>query len=1220
MVGSMTNDLISKTIDAIEIHSESDLTIETNTQIRLNTPNLLINFIPFDLFIRNVVFKELISYTYDKNSANLTNRMSMSEINLTDSFDGNDCYECDNVYCYDINANKSELIIDSTSKYHCVTLSASNKLYLSNLASSTNIEYNQSDSSESSLSNYIYSVINEIGFVNENVLHNNNVIVSARSHDITNFGSFHTNKIITTSVKTSSLVYVDGDKEPIMDISSKSAINMHIYDVSDTTTIGNNIYLGDSTNLTDYIYSLLHEPVGDFSISLSAVNGIDIQVYFNKNDTNQGFTHLLSQRFTHFTYKVTFNIYLQSDSVEDYNKITQSPERTQDNVTHGKTTDIIGNITTHTMTNLTPGAEYKVYLDFYNNFTKTTTLNVPGKENIFTIPFITNLSVTISNMIATIGFKLHNVYISSISTLCEFHLYIDGVLQTSLSIYQYFNNNADKNKSSTATFQLPAGYVTGASLTFLIKSVHTDFTISNQPTVAQSVQESTGTIENSNRTYIIMNNNTTIRVFGKSKIVLNTDYHTIDGIFNSQSLGSKVSVYNGEFYFNYSPGGVLPLGPYSTFVFTYTSYFGNNISHTLSPFTLTKPVVTLTGVLTNDTLITLTASYSGGDGIVTAYQYNGTDISSANTLTDLGYLSQTEYTFSVSGSCIGGSTSLVNWYITPSFGNPGVPTGLLITITSPNRITCSWGVPSSFGNGTITKPITYSFQLITDSVSGTVLSLSNREVSNIATSKTSSYTFKVFAVVHGTSSTVQSSTLRFPNETISISVGSISHNSITISWSIANPFTPNAYFVSPQIKIEVDATTYTLPASSSSFTILGLQPSTSYTINVSKMFNTTYTSTTSSVTESTIIDMTSLELVIYFQNPFSGTTNTPTFITMKALSSDTIAFGLAVRCLVDTNEDFCIMYRQSTHTIYDSTYTDFNMQMFKSKEINDIISYYYGTDYTEGQHVEGLGFYFNNKNIFTFGDIVCHIKDSTTLRTILYLCLTQAVIIKYLQSEVDNIVNPYSLKSPSHGNRYLDAPLIDATVILNDTTNDYYFYTTNIAFKLHDNLKSQYVGIKVKSGYHTQTKEEHAFGVIQPSSGGPHVWNQSTATSAEYKKDATTISGEFYMLVRGIQLTRISNISIKIDTTTYTYRSADIILNLREKLNRIRYHSRGMYGKFGDIYADIPNRPNNTDIFNLYNAGDLNTSFTVFNTINVNNSNLEYIDTIGSHTITQNPT
>lgn len=47
----MRNTLISKTIDAVEIFSNSNLTLETNTQIRFNTSNLLINFIPFDQFI-----------------------------------------------------------------------------------------------------------------------------------------------------------------------------------------------------------------------------------------------------------------------------------------------------------------------------------------------------------------------------------------------------------------------------------------------------------------------------------------------------------------------------------------------------------------------------------------------------------------------------------------------------------------------------------------------------------------------------------------------------------------------------------------------------------------------------------------------------------------------------------------------------------------------------------------------------------------------------------------------------------------------------------------------------------------------------------------------------------------------------------------------------------------------------------------------------------------
>jgi hypothetical protein len=60
----MNNTLISKTIDAVEIFSNSNLTLETNTQIQFNTSNLLVNFIPLDQFIKHIVFVVSLKHLY----------------------------------------------------------------------------------------------------------------------------------------------------------------------------------------------------------------------------------------------------------------------------------------------------------------------------------------------------------------------------------------------------------------------------------------------------------------------------------------------------------------------------------------------------------------------------------------------------------------------------------------------------------------------------------------------------------------------------------------------------------------------------------------------------------------------------------------------------------------------------------------------------------------------------------------------------------------------------------------------------------------------------------------------------------------------------------------------------------------------------------------------------------------------------------------------------
>ena len=221
------NNLFSKTIDAVEIFSNSNLVLETNTQIQFNTPKLLINFIPFNEFIKNIVFQTDITPPLNRDSANEIENSdsSPSIIDLTKAYENNATLTVDNVYCSNISANGSKVEIYGTSKYHCVTLSTSNNLILRNTGGYNNIEYN-SNNNLSSLSNYIYHILNETPFTEDDLTANANTLATAR--DISSFGTYFTNKIITSNVYTSN-VGDSGRNESILGISSDSAVNLHIY-------------------------------------------------------------------------------------------------------------------------------------------------------------------------------------------------------------------------------------------------------------------------------------------------------------------------------------------------------------------------------------------------------------------------------------------------------------------------------------------------------------------------------------------------------------------------------------------------------------------------------------------------------------------------------------------------------------------------------------------------------------------------------------------------------------------------------------------------------------------------------------------------------------------------------------------------------------------------------------------------------------------------------
>ena len=105
----MNNTLISKTIDAVEIFSNSNLTLETNTQIQFNTQQLLVNFIPIDQFIKHIVFNVSFETILNRDSANESNNDNLSQIDLTDPYNNNATLSVDSVYCANISANNSKV-------------------------------------------------------------------------------------------------------------------------------------------------------------------------------------------------------------------------------------------------------------------------------------------------------------------------------------------------------------------------------------------------------------------------------------------------------------------------------------------------------------------------------------------------------------------------------------------------------------------------------------------------------------------------------------------------------------------------------------------------------------------------------------------------------------------------------------------------------------------------------------------------------------------------------------------------------------------------------------------------------------------------------------------------------------------------------------------------------------------------------------------------------
>ena len=134
----MTDKLINKQIDVVHLHSDTDLIIETNTQIRFSTSNILINYIPFNEYIRKVVFDE--SYTIVPVSEMNGNSWSES-VNISDTSslinlnDNNGETIVDEIHTSGVSATHSHI----NSKHHYINISANNNIYFQNNTNSENM-------------------------------------------------------------------------------------------------------------------------------------------------------------------------------------------------------------------------------------------------------------------------------------------------------------------------------------------------------------------------------------------------------------------------------------------------------------------------------------------------------------------------------------------------------------------------------------------------------------------------------------------------------------------------------------------------------------------------------------------------------------------------------------------------------------------------------------------------------------------------------------------------------------------------------------------------------------------------------------------------------------------------------------------------------------------------------------------------------------------------
>lgn len=405
-----TTSILNKKLDVVHLRSEDDLVLETHNQIKLSTSNLLINYIPFDEYVRKVVFDTSITSTNIR--ATIHNGWSGSvngdrtKINLT--------------------ANASEVIVDEVhtsgifateshinNKVHFVNLSARNQITMCNLSDPSNIIYTDG-SSEYSLSNYIYKLVNSpISHTTETLSPNN---VSNSGLNIDTSGTYVGN-MITTNKLTTANVMISGS-EPVLEINSATAINfeLDVFGPDDYVNIGSNLLFGN-LSLDNLVKSQLDE-TGQLELEAVMSSGQDIGMTLNT------LTH--KKRFE-FTYDVEFLLYEHNDDFDTMiaNGI-KSTLRRRITIPESLPLDL------GSFTGLDAGKFYTVLGKFTNTRTGTTvsSIQVSGGQNVATIQNVVITSIVVKDEeTITISFVPHNTYVASwtdSSKQVQFSIGIDG--------------------------------------------------------------------------------------------------------------------------------------------------------------------------------------------------------------------------------------------------------------------------------------------------------------------------------------------------------------------------------------------------------------------------------------------------------------------------------------------------------------------------------------------------------------------------------------------------------------------------------------------------------------------------------------------------------------------------------------------------------------------------------------------------------------------------
>ena len=841
--------LTTNTVCASNIVSNSDLTLFSHHQIVFDTPNLLIRGTRLDKHIKNVVFGCNLTDSYFQYETPCYDISTLNKVDLLNC----GTLELNSLDASLVTSKNSYLVKNGQPMEHYVNLAVDYDCTINIVTKdSSNVLLNQTF-----LSDYVYNILNTPSTRNDGSLIIDATIVSNQDSsgrfDVTTFGEYFVNTIITSNVATSNIYMVDSTSgelfEPILTFQSDSAVNLNSY----------NITLNSHVSLDDYIKQFLDE-TGLFTIDATPIDAGQTTMQFNV-------TSFLNSRYGNmFAYNVVFELY----TVGANGALTSTGQTQQLNNIRQNSFPV----GPYTFSGINSSTEYRILATVVNQQTQTS---------------VTGINVDLSALPVT------NIQFSNITTDSVTITWTRNSDGTS-TLNHYLITNIGGTVDASVTSTTITGLASATTHSFVITKVTTvGGVVENIASTLASVTTATPIV------YPDAPYNVSATANGSYAIFV---YWVTGGNGTASSVTYTVNVYDSGMQpvtsINNAYYGIPVTGLSDN-----TLYYVNVVKLTdLGNFTSTNyaSVTTAPYVENPQPPSSLSASATGTTTISVSWtnNSNGTAISVSYTVyvrnSSTGVIEKT-MTFASSGLTISGlspnTTYTVNVVKVTNLGDyetgfvasaqtqpeqtqTSAPSSFQITSLSNKSFSLSWQPPSGSG-GSVTY--TLSAQNNSSTISMTTINTTNRTASYTVPNNgffglNDLYTIQITATENGSTSEPASQQIYVPNyfDQSPGSVQNLTANNGSASWSpptnlgltttrSPTPSITNAQYV---VNLTISGTTSTIYTTFTSITS-EIPDNTSYTIEVA-YDNRVYTPLNYSSLTYTYVDTT-----VIMNNPILNT-------------------------------------------------------------------------------------------------------------------------------------------------------------------------------------------------------------------------------------------------------------------------------------------------------------------------------------------------------------